>query len=359
MPESSIVVRPEPAGTPSRRFQAAGLAHATAVFEQLAATVPLPTAPRPIVVADYGAATGYNSLLPIGAAIAVFRRRTRPDHAVLVTHTDLPDNDFTALFTTLADDPDSYTRKDSASFPSAIGRSFYDQILPSQSVNLGWTSWATMWLRRPAADLPEFDDHVHVDHSDDAAARQEYARRAAQDWHDFLAFRGRELAPGGMLLVLTAAVDAQGRSGYQPVLDAIVAVLAEQVREGVLSRDELARMTIPVLGRSEKELRAPFAPAGRFEALTIERLEVFDAEDRFWSRYLVDGDAGALGTQWATFTSGAIFPTLTAALAGGTADPRAGEFVQRLEAGVAARLASSPQQVQIPLALVVLAKRAR
>ncbi|WP_082966470.1 SAM-dependent methyltransferase [Mycolicibacter sinensis] len=358
MPESSIVVRPEPAGTPSRRLQAAGLGHATAVFEQLAATVPLPPAPRPIVVADYGAATGYNSLLPIGAAIAAFRRRTRPDHAVLVTHTDLPDNDFTALFRTLADDPDSYTRKDAASFPSAIGRSFYAQILPSQSVNLAWTSWATMWLRRPAAELPEFDDHVHVEHSDDAAARQEYARRAAQDWQDFLAFRGRELAPGGKLLVLTAAVDAQGRSGYRPVLDAIVAVLDELVGEGFMSRDEVTHMTIPVLARSEKELRAPFAPAGRFEALTIERLDVFDAEDRFWDRYLLDGDAGALGAQWSAFTSAAVFPALAAALAGGAGDPRAAEFVQRLEAGVAARLASSPQQVQIPLALVVLAKRA-
>lgn len=357
MPESSIVVRPEPAGTPSKRLQAAGLAHATAVFEQLAAAVPLPTAPRPIVVADYGAATGYNSLLPIGAAIAVFRRRTRPDHAVLVTHTDLPDNDFTALFSTLADDPDSYTRKDAASFPSAIGRSFYAQILPSQSVNLGWTSWATMWLRRPAEELPEFDDHVHVDHSDHAAARQEYSRRAAQDWHDFVAYRGRELAPGGKLLVLTAAVDAQGRSGYQPLLDAIIAVLDELVHQGLVSRDEVARMTIPVFGRSEKELRAPFAPAGRFGALTIERLEVFDAEDRFWDRYLLDGDAGALGAQWAAFTGAAIFPTLTAALAGEAGDPRAGEFVQRLEAGVAARLASNPQPVQIPLALVVLAKK--
>jgi hypothetical protein len=334
------------------------LGHATAVFEQLAATVPLPPAPRPIVVADYGAATGYNSLLPIGAAIAAFRRRTRPDHPVLVTHTDLPDNDFTALFRTLADDPDSYTRKDAASFPSAIGRSFYAQILPSQSVNLAWTSWATMWLRRPAAELPEFDDHVHVEHSDDAAARQEYARRAAQDWQDFLAFRGRELAPGGKLLVLTAAVDAQGRSGYRPVLDAIVAVLDELVGEGFVSHDEVTRMTIPVLARSEKELRAPFAPAGRFEALTIERLDVFDAEDRFWDRYLLDGDAGALGAQWSAFTSAAVFPALAAALAGGAAgDPRAAEFVQRLEAGVAARLASSPQHVQIPLALVVLAKR--
>ncbi len=357
MPESSIVVRPEPGGTPSNRLQAAGLAHATAVFRQLAATVPLPAAPHPIVVADYGAATGYNSMLAIGAAIAAFRRRTRADHPVLVAHTDLPDNDFTALFTTLAEDPDSYTRKDPAAFPSAIGRSFYHQILPSQSVTLGWTSWATMWLRGPAGGLPEFSGHVHVEHSGDDAARRAYARRAAQDWHDFVAFRGRELSPGGKLLVLTAAVDAAGRSGYQPLLDAIVTVLEEQVREGQLTRDEVARMTIPALGRTEKELRAPFAPAGRFESLTIERLEVFDAEDRFWDRYLLDGDAGALGARWASFISTAVFPTLAGALAGGADDPRATDFQRHLEAGVAARLASSPQQVQIPLALVVLAKQ--
>lgn len=154
MPESSIVVRPEPAGTASRRLQAAGLADATAVFEQLAATVPLPPAPRPIVVADYGAATGYNSLLPIGAAIAVFHRRTRPDHAVLVAHTDLPDNDFTALFTTLAEDPDSYTRKDAASFPSAIGRSFYGRSCRRRA-----STWAGRRGRRcgyadPPRDCP-------------------------------------------------------------------------------------------------------------------------------------------------------------------------------------------------------------
>lgn len=357
MPESSIVVRPEPGGVPSSRLQAAGLAHATGVFEELAATVPLPAAPRPIVIADYGAAIGYNSLLPIGAAIAAFRRRTRTDHAVWVVHTDLPDNDFTGLFTTLAEDPDSYVRKDTASFPSAVGRSFYSQILPSQSVNLGWTSWATMWLRRPVTELPEFADHVHVEHSDDDAARRAYARQAAQDWHDFVAYRGRELCPGGKLLVLTAAVDAAGRSGYQSLLDAIVAVLAEQVREGDLSREEVARMSIPVFGRSEKELRAPFAPAGRFESLTIERLEVFDAEDRFWGRYLRDGDAAALGAHWASFVSAAIFPTLASALAGGAEDPRATDFVRRLEAGVAARLASNPQQVQIPLALIVLTKQ--
>ena len=80
MPESSIVVRPQPMDsetyTASSRLQAAGLAPAIAVFERAATQVPLPTAPQPIVLADYGAGTGHNSLLPLGAAIKVLRSRT-------------------------------------------------------------------------------------------------------------------------------------------------------------------------------------------------------------------------------------------------------------------------------------------
>ena len=126
MPESSIVVRPEPMGsgsyTASSRLQAAGLTGAMAIFEEAASIVPLPKQPQPIVIADYGASTGHNSLLPICAAIAVLRKRTRHDHSTLVVHTDVPDNDFTAMFRTLSEDPDSYLRKDAATFASAVGR---------------------------------------------------------------------------------------------------------------------------------------------------------------------------------------------------------------------------------------------
>ncbi|MGH3638298.1 MAG: SAM-dependent methyltransferase, partial [Mycobacterium sp.] len=105
MPESSVVVQPEPMDsgfyTAASRLQAAGLRRAITLFERAAEVVPLPRSPRPVVIADYGAATGHNSLLPIGAAIAVLRKRTRPEHSVLVTHTDIPENDFTALFRTL------------------------------------------------------------------------------------------------------------------------------------------------------------------------------------------------------------------------------------------------------------------
>ena len=115
VPESSVVVRPEPIDsetyTVSSRLQAAGLRPAIALFEQAADTVPLPRPPQPIVIADYGASTGHNSLLPISAAIPVLRNRTRPEHSVLVVHTDVPDNNFTVLFETLAEDPDTYLRQ--------------------------------------------------------------------------------------------------------------------------------------------------------------------------------------------------------------------------------------------------------
>ncbi len=356
MSESSIVVRPEPTSPQSSRLQAAGLAPAIALFERAAEQVPLPKPPQPIVIADYGAANGHNSLKPLSAAIAVLRRRTRHDHAILVAHTDVPDNDFTALFSTLADDPDSYLHTDTASFASAIGRSFYDQIVPSKTVSLGWTSWATQWLSR----IPcEVNDHVHVAYSNDDAARAAYARQAAIDWHNFVAFRGRELAPEGQLVVLTMAVDEDGKFGFTALLDAIVAALNDQVRDGMLRQDEVRRMTIPTFARSEKDFRAPFAPSGRFEGLTIDHLEMFNAEDRFWARFQIDDDAEAFGTQWAAFARAALLPTLVGGLDGGVHDPRAAEFVEQLESAVATRLSSAPEPMRIPLALVVLVKRER
>jgi hypothetical protein len=48
---------------------------------------------------------------------------------------------------------------------------------------------------------------------------------------------------------------------------------------------------------------------------------------------------------------------MTAALEGSRADPRHDEFMNRLETGVAARMAAEPEEMQIPLAQLVLWKR--
>jgi hypothetical protein len=355
VPESSVVVRPEPMDsgsyTAGSRLQAAGLQPTIKLFERAAALVPLPRSPQPIVIADYGASTGHNSLLPICAAVAVLRKRTRAEHSILVAHTDAPDNDFTALFRTLADDPDAYVRKDRATFPSAIGRSFYSQIMPSNSVNLGWTSWAVQWLSRVPEPIP---DHVLVSHSRDESVRAAYERQAAQDWQEFIAFRGRELCPGGRLVVLTTALHDGGESGFGPLLAAMMDALDELSADGLLTDDELHRMSIPMVGRRTADFLAPFAPKGRFERLSIEQLEVFDAEDRFWARYQVDKDAKAFGAQWATFARASVFPALATEI---DDESRLATFLDRLEAGIATRLAAAPQQLQIPLARLELVKR--
>lgn len=118
-------------------------------------------------------------------------------------------------------------------------------------------------------------------------------------------------------------------------------------------------MTIPTYARSEKDFRAPFAPSGRFEGLTIDHLEMFNAEDRFWARFQADRDADAFGAHWAAFARAALFPALVRGLDGGVDDPRAGEFVERSERAVAAHLSSAPEPMRIPLALVELVKRER
>ncbi|MDT5234576.1 MAG: hypothetical protein QOF47_563 [Mycobacterium sp.] len=358
MPESSIVVRPEPMDsgsyTASSRLKAAGLLGAIKLFEEAAQAVPLPKPPQPIVIADYGASTGHNSLLPIGAAIAVVRKRTRPEHSVLVAHTDLADNDFSVLFQTAEDDPDSYLKTDAASFASAIGRSFYTQILPSNSVNLGWSSWAIQWLSRIPAPVP---DHLQVAYSADDEIKETYAKLAAHDWHEFVAFRGRELCPGGRLVVLTMATGDDGEFGYRPLFTSMLAELADLVAQELVTKDEVHRMCIPTVSRRAADFLSPFAPKGRFEGLEVEHLEVFDAEDRFWTQYQVDHDAKAFGAQWAAFARASVFPTMAAALEAGRADPRSAEFMARLEAGVAARMEAEPEEMKIPLAQLVLWKR--
>jgi salicylate 1-O-methyltransferase len=336
----------------STRVQPASLP-AVELLERAAKDVELPHVPNTIVIADYGASAGHNSLLPIGAAISIVRARAEAGRAICVFHADVAENDYAALFESLDADPQSYLRHDPATFASAIGRSIYDQIVPTNIVTLGWSSWAVHWLRRVPAPIP---DHVHISLSRDDAAKAAYARQAADDWIAFLTARSRELVPGGRLVVLTMAHD-DGEDGYQPLLEALGEELADMVTEGVITADEFFRMAIPSVGRSEAELTAPFAPKNRFAGLAVEHLEVFDAEDQYWTRFQKDRNASAFAHQWTAFVRMSVFPTLLTAITGGPHDARRAMFVDRLETGLRKRIAAAPKRVRIPLAKILLDKR--
>ena len=254
MTDSGKFIRPAPMEghgvyNRSSRVQAAGLSPAVPLLEQAARTVALPAEAQPVVIVDYGSSEGHNSLGPMALAIGLLRERVGPERAISVVHTDLPENDFSALFRTLATDPNSYLRLDPAVFTSAIGRSFYEQILPASSVTLAWSSWAVQWLSRVPAPIP---DQVQVAHSRDPAACAAFSMQAALDWRTFLTVRSRELRPSGRLVVLTMAVDQAGDFGYRPLLEAIYAALMELVEEGFVRAEEGRRMVIPTVRRGPR-----------------------------------------------------------------------------------------------------------
>ncbi|HUL99322.1 MAG TPA: SAM-dependent methyltransferase [Mycobacterium sp.] len=335
----------------SSRVQPAQLP-AVELLERAAHDVELPHTPNTIVIADYGACAGHNSLLPIGAAISILRTRAEPGRAICVFHSDVAENDYTGLFASLEDDPQSYLRDDPATFAAAIGQSVYHQVAPTSIVTLGWSAWAVHWLSRIPAPIP---DHVHIELSRDDDAKPAYARQAADDWIAFLSARSRELVPDGRVVVLTMAHD-DGDCSYQPLLEALAEELTDMTAEGVVSRDEVLRMAIPSRGRSESELMAPFAPKNRFAGLTVEHLELFDADDQYWTKFQKDKEATAFAAKWTAFVKTSVFPTLLTALKGGADGPKAERFIERLETGLRERISADPKRVRIPLAKLSLHK---
>lgn len=263
------------------RVQAAGISAAIPLFGQAARTARLPPPPQAIVIADYGASEGRNSLGPMAEAIGALRTRVPSDRAILVMHTDLPNSDFSVLFETLADDPDSYLLNDKACFAAAVGRSFYEQILPSESVTLGWSSWAVQWLSRIPCPI---EDQFQIAYSKNERARAAFLAQAAEDWRAFLTHRGAELRPGGRLVVLTMATTDAGDFGYEHVVEAMVGALADLVAAGEVTRAEVSRMVVPTVGRRREDFMAPFTD-GRFAGLKLESLDIFLGEDRIYPAF--------------------------------------------------------------------------
>src|SRR5271156_1713942 len=80
--------------------QAANLTSALPLLENAARSIPIEGA-APLVIVDFGACQGSNSMRPARAAIETLRAGAGPARPVEVIHTDLPSNDFTSLFTML------------------------------------------------------------------------------------------------------------------------------------------------------------------------------------------------------------------------------------------------------------------
>jgi hypothetical protein len=163
------------------RIPAGGAALALQLLQEAVERMRFGDRDSPVMVGDYGSSQGKNSLPPIHVVIIYLRERVRSGKPIFVFHIDQPTNDFNTLFEVLDKDPDRYTRDEPNVFPCAIGRSFYEQVLPSESVHPAWSSYAAVWLSRIPGPIP---GHF-VAHMAAGAAHAVFEHQAARDWETF------------------------------------------------------------------------------------------------------------------------------------------------------------------------------
>jgi hypothetical protein len=302
---------------------------------EAAAEVEPPPPGLPYVIADLGAAGGGSSLEPMRRALA----GRRGDGEALVIHTDIPSDDFSALFELVDFSPQSYLKDREDVFALAAGRSFYERLLPEGMLSLGWSSIAVHWLS--ALPMP-IADHIYCSFAG-GDARAALRDRSARDWHSFLADRAAELRPSGRLVVIGGASQDDGQSGAEGLMTAADGALRQLVATGVIAESEYARMTIPTWNRTPAEFVAPFQ-AGEFAGtLELRRSDLRWLPDPYFEAYGRDGDLDAYVESVADFFRAAFEESLLACLEGGRAPDDRERITTTFRAGLRERIAADPE----------------
>jgi hypothetical protein len=335
------------------KHQTAAASAAAQFLERAIRNLTLDHGTAPIVIADYGSSQGKNSQAPMRSAVKSLRPRLTPTRPIVVYHVDQPSNDFNTLFEVLTA-PESYTRDDANLFPCAIGRSFYEKVLPPRSVDIAWSSYAAVWLSRVPTPIPS---DLFCSAKTAPAARAAFERQAATDWKRFLSLRETELRTGGCLVVALPGRDDDDKVGIESLFLNANQTLAEMIHEGKLTTAERDRMVVGCHVRHKKELLAPFENDGRFQNLSLEDFGMFAIADAAWDQYGKDDDREKLARAHAAFFRATFLPSLASALDcfGDANAVRA--FGDRLEEGIRKRVTVNPAPLEIKAQVMVCGKK--
>lgn len=336
--------------------QADGGTTAIPLLERAASEIPIESGTRPIGVADYGASQGKNSLAPMRTAVETLRRRVGRCRPILIFHTDLPGNDFNTLFDVLEPAQDLYAQEGGNVYVYASAKSFYETVFPPEFIDLGWCSYAAMWLSAVPDCIP---NHIFPCQAV-GAARSAFEQQAAIDWLRFLTLRARELRPGGRLLLVLGGIDDDGATGLNNLMDHAATVLSEMVDDGTITVHERLRMVIASYPRRKEELLAPFRRDGMdvpFAELMAEFGGLSILPDPAWTNYKQDRDVQALATGQALFFRSAFLPSLASALESWRSEDEHRLFGDVLEQKLKSRIAAHPGPLNRYVQTLVLTKR--
>lgn len=209
-------------------------------------------------MSDMGTADAGTSLAMISSVIDTVSERA-PNAPISIVYSDQPRNDFNALVANVygLGPFESYLDKREHIFPLVSGTTFYKQIVPSASLNIGFSATAMHWLSTKVCNISNHVQAIGAEGRELDAFRQQ----AHRDWRQILLHRASELKPGGKLVLINFARDEQGRylgnTGGINMFDTFNLIWQNFLDQGRISRDEYEGMTLPQYYNSLEEFSAP------------------------------------------------------------------------------------------------------
>ena len=297
----------------------------------------------PFTLTDMGCADGGTSLDLVRQAITAVHDRW-PQRAICIVYTDQPRNDYNSLFHLIhgLTPLPSYLDEIKEVHVLASATSFYQQILPTGTLDLGFSATAMHWLSRKPCDLTQ---HVHAL----CAAATELATFAEQgqwDWEAILLQRARELKPGGRLVLVNFCKDEAGQyTSRVHMFDTVNALWRRFVTEGVISSEEYVRMTLPQYYRTVEEFTQPLTdPANPVyrAGLRVEQCETRTIPCPFAAAFRQHGDAARLAREATPALRSWTESTFLAALSPDRSAEERQEIIERYYDAYEASLRENP-----------------
>jgi SAM-dependent methyltransferase len=301
----------------------------------------------PFTMADMGCADGGTSLSMVKAAIAALRARA-PERPFAMVYTDQPRNDYNALFQTVHDSVGGETPLANMDrvhvFASAT--SFYRQILPDATLDLGFSATAMHWLSEKPGNISNHVQAVGAEGAELAA----FAERGRRDWEAILLQRAAELVPGGRLVFVNFCRDEAGRhlghTGGVNMFDTFNAIWRDFVDHGVITVEEYVAMTLPQYYKTVEEFAAPLTDpeAAVYQAgLRLEQIETRITPCPYAADFRRHGDAARFAKSYIPTLRSWSESTFFGGLSPERSAEERGEIIGRFYGTYEARVREAPQ----------------
>ncbi|KAH9556231.1 hypothetical protein CY35_07G015800 [Sphagnum magellanicum] len=254
----------------------------------------------PLHIADFGCSTGRNSISHMNFIVKCITDRyveagENNGHVtcmpeMLVSFIDLPGNDFNTLIQLLASEAKNANDlatsingadvgRASSYFSAMVGGSFYNRLLPKESIHFAISIFCLHWMSQIPATVTDKSSPLYnkgrawILGGNPTIAR-EFAQQSMLDLDNFLNSRAAEMVPGGIVFASFFSrhdaanpenqVNPECRHRFSVGPD-FESAWNDLIDDGVITTETRDTFNLPIYARSKEEVEAAIIKCGAFD----------------------------------------------------------------------------------------------